>query len=168
MKHFTGLQDRLNLLIFLFKNDYQGEITSTVYWDHSQREEGTVPPPLSPLPFVYLPRQTIKKMTETSSDFLVMLQRKRGEIFSLQENSSPKRFQMHARIQREADMQLCMLCNSKLSTFSTVLTEDLSLMSFISFTSVTFLHHAPYLCQKMAEIIFCLVDNHLNLTNPLL
>ena len=45
MKHFSRLYDRLNLLIFLFNNDYQGEITSTVYWEHSQREEGTVPPP---------------------------------------------------------------------------------------------------------------------------
>ena len=45
MTHFSRLYDRLNLLIFLFNNDYQGEITSTVYWEHSQREEGTTPLP---------------------------------------------------------------------------------------------------------------------------
>ena len=39
--------------------------------------------------------QTIKRITETLSDFFVMLQRKREKIFSLQENtmSSPKRFE---------------------------------------------------------------------------
>ena len=45
MKPFSRVYDRLNLLIFSFNSDYQGEITSTVYWEHSQREEGTVPLP---------------------------------------------------------------------------------------------------------------------------
>jgi len=38
----------LNLLIFLFNNDYHDEIPSETYWEHSHREENC---PFPALPF---------------------------------------------------------------------------------------------------------------------